>query len=174
MLGELTVGLLEALPGLINQIPAIINAIVETFSANSGIFLEIGRSIVSGIWNGILSLWSSLTENFSGLWSSLSAAQSYHVTGTIPMMASGGTLYSGSAIVGEAGPELLTVTGGKAVVQPLSANTSKIEGLLGDISGQLGNTDTVTPIVVQVALDGNVIGETALNYSRKVARARGN
>jgi len=44
--------------------------------------------------------------------------------GTIPMMANGGTLFSGSAIVGEAGPELLTVAGGRAEVRPLTQNTS--------------------------------------------------
>lgn len=40
----------------------------------------------------------------------------------IPYLAKGGILASGSAIVGEAGPELLTVANGRAVVQPLSNN----------------------------------------------------
>ena len=40
----------------------------------------------------------------------------------IPLLASGGILSSGSAIVGEAGPELLTVGGGNAAVQPLTNN----------------------------------------------------
>ena len=40
----------------------------------------------------------------------------------IPMLANGGILSNGSAIVGEAGPELLTNVGGKSVVQPLTAN----------------------------------------------------
>lgn len=43
--------------------------------------------------------------------------------GTIPYLAKGGTLYEGTAVVGEAGPELLTVTGNKAVVQPLTNQT---------------------------------------------------
>lgn len=42
----------------------------------------------------------------------------------IPLLAKGGILTSGSAIVGEAGPELLTVSGGKAVVQPLTGGSS--------------------------------------------------
>lgn len=42
--------------------------------------------------------------------------------GGIPMMAEGGVLSSGSAIVGEAGPELLTMQGSRAVVQPLTNN----------------------------------------------------
>lgn len=35
-------------------------------------------------------------------------------------LAKGGVLSSGSAVVGEAGPELLTMSGGRAVVEPLT------------------------------------------------------
>lgn len=43
----------------------------------------------------------------------------------IPMLASGGVVYNGgSAIVGEAGAELLTMQGGRAVVTPLTNNTT--------------------------------------------------
>jgi len=42
--------------------------------------------------------------------------------GKIPYLAKGGILSSGSAIVGEQGPELLTMMGGRAMVQPLSGN----------------------------------------------------
>lgn len=42
--------------------------------------------------------------------------------GTVPYLAKGGTVLSGSAIVGEAGPELLTVTPTGTLVQPLSGN----------------------------------------------------
>ena len=38
----------------------------------------------------------------------------------IPMLAKGGEVLKGSAIVGEAGPELLTVNAGKTTVQPLT------------------------------------------------------
>lgn len=42
----------------------------------------------------------------------------------IPMLANGGILSSGSAIVGECGPELLTMMGNHAVVQPLNSSKS--------------------------------------------------
>ncbi len=45
----------------------------------------------------------------------------------IPYLAKGGTLSSGSAIVGEAGPELLTMIGGKTRVTPLT-NGQKQQG----------------------------------------------
>ena len=55
--------------------------------------------------------------------------------GNIPYLATGGILSRGSAVVGEAGPELLTLTGGKAVVQPLSGNNSVVNNRnLGGIS----------------------------------------
>ena len=44
--------------------------------------------------------------------------------GKIPYLASGGVLSQGSAVVGEAGPELLTMMGTKAVVQPLTSSTT--------------------------------------------------
>ena len=95
--------------------------------------------------------------------------------GSIPYLAKGGILSQGSAVVGEAGPELLTLTGGKAVVQPLGGNgpsLAGVEGLLGGISDKLGAGQPVT-IVVQSVLDGRVIGETAYDYSMQRARARG-
>lgn len=42
----------------------------------------------------------------------------------IPYLAKGGILSQGSAIVGEAGPELLTMMGNRAMVQPLTGNTT--------------------------------------------------
>ena len=51
--------------------------------------------------------------------------------GTIPYLAKGGTVVSGSAIVGEAGPELLTVGPGGTVVQPLTSNQKNAGTLRG-------------------------------------------
>lgn len=49
----------------------------------------------------------------------------------IPYLAKGGILSSGSAVVGEAGPELLTMMGNKAMVQPLTNQTSKVANFGG-------------------------------------------
>lgn len=53
--------------------------------------------------------------------------------GTIPMLADGGEVLQGSAIVGEDGAELLTVLGDRTVVQPLSQTTNHITHLGGAI-----------------------------------------
>lgn len=49
----------------------------------------------------------------------------------IPYLAKGGILSQGSAIVGEAGPELLTMMGNRAMVQPLTSNTTNHTDLGG-------------------------------------------
>ena len=46
----------------------------------------------------------------------------------IPLLAKGGILEAGSAIVGEAGPELLSLVNGKARVTPLNAAGSSDGG----------------------------------------------
>lgn len=54
--------------------------------------------------------------------------------GKIAYLAKGGVLSSGSAIVGEAGPELLTMAGGRAHVMPLNGNER------GAITIEMNNT----------------------------------
>lgn len=73
----------------------------------------------------------------------------------IPYLAKGGILSSGSAIVGEAGPELLTMDGSRAIVQPLSHNTSNQYG---------PNTIEFVVEGSPVILDGRIIGQTAERY----------
>ena len=79
--------------------------------------------------------------------------------GHIPMMANGGVLTQGSAIVGEAGPELLTMQGSKAVVTPLSNSAPEQQGPVY--------------ITVQSVLDGRVIAESTTKYQNRMARANG-
>ena len=79
--------------------------------------------------------------------------------GHIPFFANGGVLTQGSAIVGEAGPELLTMNQGKAVVTPLGG---------GGASGGVPIN-----ITVQSVLDGRVIGESTYKYLNNRGRAYG-
>lgn len=61
--------------------------------------------------------------------------------GNVPYLAKGGTLYQGSAVVGEAGPELLTMMGNRAIVQPLTnqtTNTNNLGGLTVNVYGAPG------------------------------------
>ena len=81
--------------------------------------------------------------------------------GSIPYLANGGILSRGSAVVGEAGPELLTLTGGKAVVQPLGGSSVVNNRNLGGVSiavyGAPGqDVDALAEVImdkIQVAVD---------------------
>ena len=90
----------------------------------------------------------------------------------IPYLAKGGIVEEGSAIVGDAGPELLTVSNGRTMVQPLPGNTGKIESLLGSIDSRIGGQGEIQ-IVVPVSLDGRVIGESTYRYIQNRGRANG-
>ena len=63
----------------------------------------------------------------------------------IPYLAEGGTISNGSAIVGEAGAEILTVSGGSATVTPLSSNGggSDVLGLLETYLPYLASGNTI-------------------------------
>lgn len=54
--------------------------------------------------------------------------------GQIPYLAKGGILSRGSAVVGEAGPELLTINQGRAVVQPLTNNSTTNNANYGGVT----------------------------------------
>lgn len=73
----------------------------------------------------------------------------FHI-GKIPYLAEGGTILNGQAIVGEAGPELLTAKNGKTTVTPLSPE-EKARG----IGGALKGNSTVNNYVTIGQVDAN-------------------
>lgn len=141
----------------------------------SGIFSALYAVAVTPL-NAIIGFINTIIDGINWVISGLNQIPSvnFSTVGKIPFMANGGTLLHGSAIVGEAGPELLTVAGGKAVVQPLSTNTSRIEGLLGDIAGTIGKSSGYEqPFVVKVMIDDDEIGRAAFKYSSRRSQAYG-
>lgn len=116
----------------------------------TGLF-DVFAGLFTGNWE---QMWNGIKEIFGGVWdaivgickgaintlintinSFIRGANKLQINGigidlpTIPLLAEGGILTSGTAIVGEAGPELVSVSGGQAMVQPLSGNNN-LEGLL--------------------------------------------
>lgn len=159
LIGEFAAGLIQALPEILYKIPEIIVAIWDAFAANSDVFLEIGKSIVVGIWDGICALWTSLVENFSGLFDSLAVAGQYQMTGTV--QAFNGSHADGLAYVPFDG-YVAQLHEGERVLTKQEARDYNRSG-----------DEQPIKIIVQSVLDGKVIGETAYNYSRKKARAGG-
>ena len=121
------------------------SVIDHALTAIEGIF-DVFAGLFTGNWR---QMWEGVKKIFTGVWGTLadvakrtlntiirlangviSGINSISIAGysadipKIPMLAKGGVLSQGSAIVGEAGAELLTMVGGKAVVQPLTKNTN--------------------------------------------------
>ncbi|MCI7638218.1 MAG: hypothetical protein MSS60_00100 [Clostridiales bacterium] len=172
--------ILQVLNGVIDVIRGVFtgnwerawNGVKEIFG---GIFSGLYALAVAPL-NGIIGFINTIIDGINWVISGLNSIPgvNFDTMGKIPFLANGGTVLSGSAIVGEAGPELLTVSGGRAVVQPLTSNTGRIEGQLGNIAGLLGQyAGAEQPIVVQLMLDGDVIGRTAVNYSKRRSRSIG-
>lgn len=116
---------------------------------------------LSGMWSGLKSGFRGAINGVIGMWNRLSfSVPSVKIFGktlgggtistpNIPYMATGGTIASGgSAVVGEAGPELISLPRG-AQVTPLSG---------GDRSRVLGGGG----VVVNVRIEGNVTAERDL------------
>lgn len=98
------------------------NGVKEIFS---GIFSALYAVAVTPL-NAIIGFINTIIDGINWVISGLNQIPSvnFSTVGKIPFMANGGILSRGSAVVGDAGPELLTVTGGRAVVQPLTNNTT--------------------------------------------------
>lgn len=102
MFGDTWKGLFEAIAnGISNVITSAVNFVING---------------VNAIINAVRSAAAAIASIFS-----FGGGGGRSGGGSIPMFANGGSLTRGSAIVGEAGPELLTVAGGRATVTPLTA-----------------------------------------------------
>lgn len=115
------------------------NGVIQIFR---GIFAYIGNiakrplNSVIGMVNGAISGINMLIRGINNL-----PGVDIPTIGKIPYLAKGGVLSSGSAIVGEAGPEILTMAGNRAIVQPLTnqtTNNTSLGGITMNIYGAPG------------------------------------
>ena len=160
LIGQIAAGLIQGLPELMAKIPEIIFDIVDAFASNGDVFIEIGKSIVSGIWNGIVSLWNSLVSELSGLVNSLFGGSTMTANVNVNGSHAGGLEYvpfDGYIAELHKGERVLTASEARGY------NNSRNSGY----------DERPIKIVVQSVLDGKVIGETAYNYNRRKARAGG-
>lgn len=128
--------------------------IVEIFSGVFG-----GLAAVAKIpLNAIIRLVNTAINGINGVTSTLNKIPGVNIgqVGKIPYLAKGGILSRGSAVVGEAGPELLTMSNGRAVVQPLTnnhtTNNANYGGLTINVYGAVGqDVNTLAEIVMEKA-----------------------
>ena len=83
---------------------------------------------------------------------------------TIPGLAGGGSLASGSALVGERGPELLTMSNGRANVQPLQQTTNTYNTI---------NQTSRQPVQVNLEVSGIQLAKALYDPLKQVSRQYG-
>lgn len=109
------------------------NGVVQIFD---GIFSGLASLLESPI-NSVIGLINSAIDSINWLIDGINRVPSINVPTIkkhIPFLADGGEVLNGSAVVGEAGPELLTVLGDRTVVQPLTSNTTNHSTHLGAVN----------------------------------------
>ncbi|MBQ1293337.1 MAG: hypothetical protein IIY21_04825 [Clostridiales bacterium] len=121
----------------------VLDALMGLFDIFAGLFTGNWKQVWTGIkeffgsiWDAILGILKNAINSITGVINTLIGGinkigtKDHHLNiPLIPQLAEGGILTSGTAIVGEAGPELVQVSNGQAMVQPLSGS-SNLEGLL--------------------------------------------
>lgn len=124
------------------------------------------NSAISGI-NSVISGFNRMSFKMPNWLGGQSWSPNLPTIPTIPMLAQGGIVTGGSAIVGEAGAELLSVSNGQARVSPLTNSASGH----GDITSLL---QTYLPYLAtgdQIILDSGVlVGQIAPQMSNALGR----
>lgn len=183
LLGKLAVGLITGIPDMIRKIPEIIKSIVSAFKERSGEFKGIGKSIVQGIWDGIVSLatWikNKVSDFFSGIVDGVKGLLGIHS----PSRVFAGIGENMALGLGEGwDDEFGSIK--KGIENGMDFGVANIDvgaSMLGRDSSALNsafsnfaaNLEQNATIVVQSVLDGKVIGETAYQYSMNKQKAYG-
>lgn len=140
------------------------------------------KETVSSIWDGIIGTIKGAINSVFELINKLSAKVNFvgekinnsglakflgiqiPTIQAIPLLASGGTLSSGSAIVGEAGPELLTMSNGAANVTPIQNTTNTYNTI---------NNTSQRPIEITLVADGLKLAKAVYKPLQQVAQQMG-
>lgn len=131
LVGELFAGICNTIVGVVNTIIDALNKVISWFTGNSNTIGKLG------------------SVSFGGKSSTPSGPKV--LPGGQRMMASGGTLSNGSAIVGEHGAELLTMNGGVATLTPITNNSvTNLGGINLSVYGAQGqNVNELADVVME-------------------------
>ena len=154
------------------KIQSAMDKVKATFEVVKGIVLGIWDGIVNGIKskiNVIIGFMNKLISKINGV-----AQKANGFLGTIgvniptiaqiPYLAEGGVVSAGSAVVGEAGAELLTMKNGQAHVQPLATTTNTYNTY---------NQTSRQPVQINLVLDGMVAAKALYDPLKAVGVQRG-
>lgn len=125
------------LGGALDVLTGLFDVFAGLFTGNWEQMWEGVKEIFSGIWDAIVGVLKGAINIIINAINALIGGVNKIGFGEhkiniplIPMLADGGILTSGTAIVGEAGPELVQVSNGQAMVQPLNNGGGDISALL--------------------------------------------
>lgn len=126
-------------------------------------------SLVKAPINGIISLVNAAIGGINTLINGVNSIPGVNIPNIpkIPLLAKGGIVRSGSAIVGEAGPELMTVLGNRTVVQPLSSGRSIPSG-----SSYAGSPISINVYAAE-GQDENLIAELVMRKIETATQRKG-
>lgn len=165
------------------ELPKVINNVIDWFSKIPDALADIGKNMIKGLWNGIVSvgdwLYDRLEQIFGGLWDVVSGFFSGFGQGfeasydPVPQYATGGFPVQGQMFLArETGPELVGTIGSRsAVVNNEQIVESVSQGVYNAVRAALsaGNSSGSNPLHVNLYLDGKQIASAV----EKVQRERG-
>jgi len=157
-----------------DKITTVTDKIAEAFTTVKETISTVWDGIITAIKtaiNSVISLINSLASKVNSVGDKINNSGLAKLLGisipqiaTVPFLAGGGMLSSGSAIVGEAGPELLTMSNGRANVQPLTTTTNTYNTI---------NQTSRQPIQVNLVLDGMTVARKLVDPLRAAEKERG-
>jgi len=172
-------GILE---GLQKELKNWVDVYRGIFTGDWARVLEGAKGLFKGFGEGIVFTFKAMLNELIGLLNGFINAMNMipnfkggHVNiSKIPYLATGGTISSGSAIVGEAGAEILTVAGGSATVTPLTGagGDTNVIGLLETYLPYLAAGNTIVmdsgALVGSIAPDMNAaLGTIAIRGGKR-------
>ena len=178
MVLSLVKGLANNLPKLVSSILDMIATIVKTFVSSIPDIVSVGKQIVEGLWNGIKSMASWITNKvknfFSGIVDSVKGILGIHSPSRVfAGIGENMALGLSDGWDSEYNKIKRNITNGldfgTATIDAKATMSGKLQNALTNI----GNIGGDINIVVQSVLDGKIIGETAYKYNRQMQRAMG-
>lgn len=168
----------DIIDDVLTAIEGIFDIFAGLFTGNWDQFWNGVKEVFSGVWGAIVDIFKSKLNTVIGLANGIIDGINLISVGGesadiphIPMLAQGGILTSGSAIVGEAGPELVQVSDGRAMVQPLSQGnelTSLLETYLPYLAAGTQMVLDSGALVGNIAPDMNTaLGTIAIRGGRR-------
>lgn len=157
----------DVIKGAIEKVQAAFQAVKDFFVGIWETIKEAAKekinAIIGFVNNGIEAInkfTSKINESGVGRFFGVNIGQ----ISTIPALAGGGVLQSGSALVGERGPELLTMSNGAAAVQPLYTTTNTYNTI---------NQTSRQPVQVNLEVSGIQLAKALYDPLKQVSRQYG-